>query len=240
MKTQQVRTIYTFSLVIVDSMMIVLAFVSAYWLRSRFDWPAELATLYPLRDFLGLLALQVASITFLLLIFRQYYIPRTVSRIDQFYYVVGSVTLGTLIAIALSTLFFKDQDAIVFYPRAMILYDWALAILFLVVGRLLHQFMRLKLRTRYLDKDRLVVVGTGDTARIIVQRVLWSPQLGYDLIGVVNGDEEQEEFWGVPVLGRTEELPHIIDAYDVNEVIVAIPEKGHRESMRVISYCACK
>ena len=237
MKTQQVRTIYTFSLVILDSLMIVLAFLLAYWLRSNVAWPEELANVYPLSSYLGLLALQVVSIVLLLLTFRQYYIARSVSRIDQFYSVVGAVTLGTLIAVALATLFFKSEDAIIFYPRAMVIYSWFFSIVFIEFGRIIHQFVRQRLGSRYLDRDRLVVVGTGDTARIIVQRVLWSPKLGYDLIGVVNGEGDESDFLGVPILGRTEDLPQIIEEYDVNDVIVAIPEKGHRESMRVISYC---
>ena len=109
MKTQQVRTIYTFSLVILDSLMIVLAFLLAYWLRTNVDWPDELVNVYPLPVILACLRLQVVAIVLLLLVFRQYYIPRTVSRIDQFYNVVAAVTLGTLIAVALATLFFKNR-----------------------------------------------------------------------------------------------------------------------------------
>ena len=237
MKTQQVRTIYTFSLVILDAVMIVLAFLLAYWLRTNYAWPVELVNVYPLSNYLGMLVLQVISIILLLLVFRQYYIARAVSRVDQVYSVMGAVTLGTLISIALSTLIFRNVDAVIYYPRVMMIYAWFFSIVFIVIGRILHQSVRQRLGSRYLDKDRLVVVGTGDTARIIVQRVLWSPQLGYNLIGVVNGDGDDTNFLGVPILGRTEDLPEIIDAYAVNEVIVAIPEKGHRESMRVISYC---
>ena len=237
MKTQQVRTIYTFSLVILDSLMIVLAFLLAYWVRTNIAWPEELVTVYPLSNYLGLMVLQVIAIVLLLLVFRQYYIARSVSRIDQFYSVFAAVSIGTLIAVALATLFFRSEDAIIYYPRVMVIYSWLFAIVLIVIGRILHQFVRQRLGSRYLAKDRLIVVGTGDTARIIVQRVLWSPQLGYELIGVVNGDDDQSDFLSVPVLGRTEELPEIIEAYSVNEVIVAIPEKGHRESMRVISYC---
>jgi exopolysaccharide biosynthesis polyprenyl glycosylphosphotransferase len=237
MKKQQVRTINTLSLVVLDGMMIVMAFLFAYWLRMRIDWPEELVNVYPLSSYLGLMILQVVSIVFLLLILRQYYITRTVSRVDQFYNVIAAVTVGTLIAIALATLIFKNEDAIVNYPRAMLVYSWFLAIFFIMVGRLIHQYVRQHLGSRYLARDRLVVVGTGDTARIIIQRVLWSPELGYDLIGVVDGSMNQEEFFGVPILGRREDLPEIIEHYAVDEVIVAIPEKGHRESMRVMSYC---
>jgi exopolysaccharide biosynthesis polyprenyl glycosylphosphotransferase len=237
MKKQQVRTINTLSLVFLDAMMIVLAFLVAYWMRTNIDWPEELVNIYPLSSYLGLMILQVIAILLFLLVLRQYYITRTVSRIDQFYNVVAAVTIGTLIAIALATLIFKNEDAIVNYPRAMMFYAWFLAIVFIMIGRLIHQYVRQRLGSRYLDRDRLVVVGTGDTARIIIQRVLWSPKLGYDLIGVVNGDPRQSDFLGVPILGRTEDLPEIIEHYSVDEVIVAIPEKGHRESMRVISYC---
>jgi hypothetical protein len=100
MKKQQVRTINTLSLVILDALMIVLAFLSAYWLRMHIDWPEELVNVYPLSSYLGLLTLQVMAIIFLLLILRQYYITRTFSRVDQFYNVVAAVTVGTLIAIA--------------------------------------------------------------------------------------------------------------------------------------------
>jgi exopolysaccharide biosynthesis polyprenyl glycosylphosphotransferase len=237
MNKQQVRTINTLSLVFLDAVMIILSFLVAYWMRTNIDWPEELVNLYPLSSYLGLMILQVIAILLLLLVLRQYYITRTVSRIDQFYNVVAAVTIGTLIAIALATLFFKNEDAIVNYPRAMMFYAWFLAIVFIMIGRLIHQYVRQRLGSRYLDRDRLVVVGTGDTARIIIQRVLWSPKLGYDLIGVVNGDPRQSDFLGVPILGRVEDLPEIIEHYAVDEVIVAIPEKGHRESMRVISYC---
>jgi exopolysaccharide biosynthesis polyprenyl glycosylphosphotransferase len=237
MKKQQVRTINTLSLVILDALMIVLAFLLAYWLRMHIDWPEELVNVYPLNSYLGLLVLQVIAVIFFLLILRQYYIARTVSRVDQFYNVVAAVTVGTLIAIALATLFFKNEDAIVNYPRAMLIYSWFLAIVFIMIGRLFHQFVRQRLGSRYLSRDRLVVVGTGDTARIIIQRVLWSPELGYDLIGVVDGSMNRTEFFGVPILGRKEDLPEIIEHYAIDEVIVAIPEKGHRESMRVMSYC---
>jgi exopolysaccharide biosynthesis polyprenyl glycosylphosphotransferase len=56
------------------------------------------------------------------------------------------------------------------------------------------------------------------------------------LIGIVNGDDV-DELLDVPVLGRPEDLPDLIDNYHIDEVIIAMPEKGHRETVRVISYC---
>jgi len=237
MNNQKIRTIYTFSLLLLDAVMIVLAFVSAYWVRTNLAWPEELSILYPITSYLGFLMIQIAVILATLFYYGQYYIPRSVSRVDQIYYVIAAVTIGTLIAVALSTIFFKDNDAIANYPRAMILYALLLSIIFIIIGRMLHQTVRNRLQGRGMGQDRLLVVGTGDTARIILQRIIWSPQLGYDLVGVIDGDRDEEEFLGVPILGIPEDLPHLIEEFAIDEVIVAIPEKGHREAVRVISYC---
>jgi len=237
MNTQKIRTIYTLSLLLLDAIMIVFAFVAAYTLRINLDWPGELATLYPITSYFGFLTLQIAAIMATLVFYRQYYIPRSVSRIDQVYYVIAAVTIGTLIAMALSTLFFKDNDAITNYPRAMFMYAWLFSIIFIVIGRMIHQSVRNWLRDRGLGQDRLLVVGTGETARIMLQRILWSPQLGYKLVGVINGDSNETEFLGVPILGAPEDLPDLIEELAIDEVIVAVPEKGHREAVRVISYC---
>jgi Undecaprenyl-phosphate glucose phosphotransferase len=237
MTTQQIRSLFTYSLVVLDALLIALAFFLAYQLRVNIDWPEALANQVPLSNYLGLLALQVFAITFVLFLNRQYYIPRNASRLDQIYYVFISVSVGMLMAIAFATLVFKDNEAILDYPRAMLMYAWALTIILLTLGRVFHQAVRNWLRDKGIGKDRVVVVGSGDTARMVLQRISWSPNLGYDLLGVINGDEGETEVMGVKAIGIPEDLPHLISEQHIDEVIVAMPEKGHRETLRVISYC---
>jgi Undecaprenyl-phosphate glucose phosphotransferase len=38
-------------------------------------------------------------------------------------------------------------------------------------------------------------------------------------------------------LGTPEDLPRLIEQHAIDEVIIAIPEKGHRETVRVLDYC---
>jgi exopolysaccharide biosynthesis polyprenyl glycosylphosphotransferase len=168
---------------------------------------------------------------------RLYYIPRSVSRVDQLYAVFTGVTIGTMISVAISTFLFKGDETLTDYPRAMIIYAWLLAIILIMLGRILHQMVRSQLRRFGLGTDRVLIVGTGDMARIILQRIIWSPQLGYEIVGIVNGSEGIKEILDVPVVGSPEELPDLIEKFAIDEVIVAMPEKGHRETMRVISYC---
>ena len=236
MKTQQIRNLYVITLVLLDALLVAVAFVLAYALRVSIPWPAEAQNMAPFRQYVGLLVVQIFSVVLSLAFYRQYYIPRAVSRVDQFYSVFGSVSIGTIISVAVSAFFFKGTALEVDYPRVMVIYAWLLAILLIMLGRAVHQLVRYRLRDRGIGKDRLLVVGTGDVARIIVQRILWSPQLGYELVGVVDG-AGVTDFYGMPVLGGPEALPELIEEHDVDEVIIATPEEGHREVVRTISYC---
>jgi exopolysaccharide biosynthesis polyprenyl glycosylphosphotransferase len=217
--------------------MIVSAFVLAYQLRIIIPWPSELANQVPLVNYSGLILAQVIGVIIAMFFNGLYYLPRAVSRVDQFYSVLAAVTIGTMIAVAISVFTFKNSIFEVDYPRAMVIYAWVLTIILITVGRSVHQIIRDSLRDGGVGKDRLLIVGSGEVAQMIVQRVLWSPRLGYDLIGIVNGDEEEPEVLGVKVVGNPEDLPVLIEENRIDEVIIAMPEKGHREVIRVISYC---
>jgi len=237
MPSQRVRPIYSISLVILDALMIMVAFMVAYQLRVIIPWPAALADETPLVRYSGLIAAQIFGVITAMFFFKLYYLPRAVSRVDQLYSVFAAVTIGTLMAIALSVLVYKNSVFEVDYPRAMIIYAWILTIIFITIGRTGHQFVRDRLRDRGFGKDRLIVVGSGEVARIIIQRILWSPKLGYELVGVVYGEGNDDELIGVPVLGKPEDLPDLITDNSIDEVIIAMPEEGHQEVLRVISYC---
>ncbi|NJN55876.1 MAG: hypothetical protein HC804_14700 [Anaerolineae bacterium] len=142
MTTQKLRNIYSVSLFLLDILMVTAAFVLAYRLRVSFDWPDTLAHVYPLSSYTGLMLLQVSTVVIALFLYKQYYIPRAISRVDQFYSMVTAVTIGTLIAVAISTFIFKGNQIISDYPRAMLIYAWFLAIIFLLLGRLAHQMLR--------------------------------------------------------------------------------------------------
>lgn len=237
MNTQKLRTIYSVSLVLLDAVLVAAAFIVAYQLRIRLPWPDELSYRAPLSSYFGLMTVYVFAIILALFFYRLYYIPRAVSRVDQFYYVFAAVSIGTLLSVAVSTFVFKGNEIVLDYPRAMIIYAWLLAIVLIMIGRAFHQFLRAQLRKIGLGKDRLLIIGTGDVARIILQRILWSPHLGYELMGIIDGSDDVADVLDVPVIGKPEDLPGLIEDLSIDEVIIAMPEKGHRETMRVISYC---
>lgn len=237
MNNQRIRTVYSLSLLAVDTLCIIGAFVFAYYLRIHLPIPEPIAIDVPLSTYYGLLLIQLICILSVFFINGQYYVPRAPSRIAQLYRIFVYVSIGAVLAIALSTFIFKGNEFIIDYPRAMILYAWFLTIALVVLMRWLHQEVRNWLRRQGIGRDRLLVVGTSDVARVTLQRIQWSPALGYEVIGIVSIDKAMRRLLGVPVIGQPEDLPDLIERHQIDEVIIAIPEEGHREVVRVVSYC---
>jgi FlaA1/EpsC-like NDP-sugar epimerase len=70
----------------------------------------------------------------------------------------------------------------------MVLYAWAFSALLVALGRLLSSWLCRRLIRKGWGHRRVLVVGTGDIARMILQKVLWTPELGYDAVGVVSNN----------------------------------------------------
>jgi hypothetical protein len=83
----------------------------------------------------------------------------------------------------------------------------------------------------------VLIIGSGEIAQVVVQKIKWNPDLGYQLVGVVNGKDSPPAVLGVPVIGLTSELTSLLDRYAVDEVIVAVPAEQRPDLLRIIADC---
>jgi exopolysaccharide biosynthesis polyprenyl glycosylphosphotransferase len=167
---------------------------------------------------------------------RMYHQRRAVSRIDEAYAVAQNVSIGTFLAVAFETLAFKNSALELDYPRGVVIYAWLLSIVLVVVGRMILRVTTIRLREAGIGRDNVLIIGSGEVARTIAEKIRWSSQLGYTIVGVVNGAPGQK-VGEVPIIGTTGELPELIDEYEVDEVIIALPEASHRELVQLVSKC---
>jgi exopolysaccharide biosynthesis polyprenyl glycosylphosphotransferase len=231
------RAVFTLVLVLVDAAMVSLAFWLAYQLRVHIPVPTEPVDMAPFTNYLGILVVQVASVLLIHYIYKMYHLLRSNSRVDQFYSIFGGVSIGSLLAVSVSAITLKNSPFEVDYPRAMIAYSWLLAIVLVTLGRELLMVVRRNVQARGVGQDRVVVVGTGEVARLVLQRILWSPYLGYRVVGVVDGENGPWSMLGVPVIGSVDDLPRLIDEKAIDEVIIARPSAGHEETLHIIAQC---
>jgi exopolysaccharide biosynthesis polyprenyl glycosylphosphotransferase len=237
MKRKRVRHIFTLSQVVVDASMVILAFLLAHQLRRAIDWPNRAVNLGPFADYSGMMLVQVGTLLAVFFVTRLYHTVRAVSRVDEFYQIFGSVSVGSMMSVAISGFLFKNSVLDLDYSRAMILYAWVLTILLVTLGRWLHHTLTARLRKQGWGNDRVLIVGTSEVGHMILQKIQWNPGLGYEVVGMVETNGVGARALNVPVLGGPERLAEVIDRHEIDEVIIALPEATHQEILMLISQC---
>lgn len=208
-----------------------LAFYTAYLMRLQSDYQNISLDFTTYR---GMMVLQIVAIIITFFFYRLYHRHRTLSHIDEFYLVFGGGSVGTIVAIALISFVYKNA---LDYPRLMMVYAWLLTIIFVTVGRVLYGRVQWTLQSRGIGQTRLLVVGTGDVARMILQKIRQSPGIGYEVIGFVSDEKGIDTILGLPVLGQIDDLEDIIERHQIGEVIIGMPEAPHQRILYIIANC---
>jgi Undecaprenyl-phosphate glucose phosphotransferase len=233
----QMQVLFVVTLVITDVVMAGQAFALAYWLRRLIPWPDAAQNMGSFRDYFSIVVMHVLSVFVVFVFSRLYRLTRGPSRVDEFYAIFAATTVATLMGLALASLLLKNSPLELDYSRGMILYGWAVTIVLVNVGRLVHAQVRTELRRHGWGRDRVLIVGTGDVGRMIFQKIQSNPGLGYEAVGFVAADGQDGAPAGAPVLGHGGDLSVLIDEHQINEVIIALPEATHQEILLLISEC---
>lgn len=238
MKAERANRVFVVYLILTDMAMAALAFGLAYLLRTALPFPEPAAGMRPFGEYLPMLFIHVFSVLAVALAFRLYTLRRS-SRVDEFYSIIGATMVGTLMGVALASLTLRDFVVGRDYSRAMVGYAWILSMLLMMVGRLFNSWLRQHLVRQGWGRRRVLIVGTGDIARMILQKITWTPELGYEVVGVVSFHEtDQKMLLEVPIVGPADNLGQIIEAQQADEVVIALPEEtSHHDILWLISEC---
>ncbi|HUZ77488.1 MAG TPA: undecaprenyl-phosphate glucose phosphotransferase [Chloroflexota bacterium] len=208
----------TLALVVVDLAATALAYVIAYHLRFETD----------IIPFLHLpsISVQYGTIGVVDVCFvvafamnRLYSHRRSLSPSDEFFRVVAGVSVGTLFAMATISFVLRG---IFEFSRLMVAYAWFLSIILVSVGRAVVTLTQASLRKRGVGVRRLLIVGSGSPAHIVLDKIHRSPQLGYEVVGCMDDGSARGMGSDVPLLGELEDLPLVVERFHVEEVIVAL------------------
>ncbi len=86
-----------------------------------------------------------------------------------------------------------------------------------------------QIRAGSFDLARVAIVGTGRTAVRLAERIASRPDLGYDLVGLVDPGIGAHEPSAIPVIGTLENLAGLVDTQRLEEIIFADPELPNSE-----------
>lgn len=159
------------------------------------------------------------------------------SRLDEFIQVTKSIFWGVLIIFLITFDLEKDLTNPLPPSRAFIITYLGLLVGFVGAARIvLHTFQR-KLLEMGIGMRRTLIVGWGEPAFELFQKVSKYPALGHRVVGFittidVNG---RSDFRGVPLLGSLDNLDEICRAHKIEEILVALPDDQRSKLFQVIS-----
>jgi len=80
-----------------------------------------------------------------------------------------------------------------------------------------------------------IIAGAGKAGVLVLNEIRTNRKLGIHVIGFVddNSNKMGTDIQGVPVLGKTEDIPELVEKYRVDEVIITIPSAGYKDVIRV-------
>ena len=233
MNARKAEAIWIAITLAVDLIAIVAATVAGYLLRFHSGlFPFEY--LHPIANYSGGLALQLVIVPIVFAISSLYVPARSVSWLDQTYLIASSVSIALAVTTAINALILQDFGA----SRLMIGIVWFLTILFVLFGRLIIHSIRGNLRKRGVGEERVLIVGAGKAARIIVDRIRRAPETGYRPIGFVCEESDPDAVVGLPRLGALSAILPVIREHQIGEVIIAIPTMSHLQLLEIIERCS--
>jgi Undecaprenyl-phosphate glucose phosphotransferase len=209
-------------MLVADLVLVGLCWLLAYWLRFYVAGPPlPYADRGPVADYLLMLLpiLLVWSASF-----RAFglYRPRRIgSHLSEAVDIAKASTMGVLVLVALMTFFFRGYD----YSRVVIVYFWLLSIGVVWFSRAAFREGLRFARRRGYNQRFAVVVGDGELAATVVQRMEGRRDVGIQVLGVVG--DEKDDTGGVRRLGGYADLRAVLDAHTVDHVILALAHEDY-------------
>ncbi len=163
---------------------------------------------------------------------------------DSWVYISIKDLMNTIKAVGVGTIANIIMIAFIFsfdgYPRSVLIIDMAFNLL-LIGGcrfslRYYKEFYNKRSSARLSKKDKnVLIVGAGKAGTIILNELSTHPELGINIIGFIDDNpfKKGRTIQGYPVLGTSKEMLEIIDKYNIDEVLIAIPSAPYKEIARI-------
>ncbi|MBI2692086.1 MAG: polysaccharide biosynthesis protein [Solirubrobacterales bacterium] len=232
-RTQQILT---------DAALVSIAFFGAFWLVFNSSIPARVGVdgVPPRYEdlFWTVLPFAVAGKVAVFALFGSYSKWWRYTDSHDFRRLVQAVVLGSLLLVGGVYLV---QPAGIALPRSVAAFDFLLTLLLIGGSRfLVRSVVEKPMRGYKLPSGReILIVGAGDGGQMVAREMLKNPELGETPIGFIDDDPRKSgaRMVGLKVLGRTKQLPQILEEAEPDEVIIAIPSAPGSLRENVVSAC---
>ncbi len=211
-----------------DGLLVAGSFLLANWARFYSGW-IKVETITPYAHYRSFILMFVGVHLLVFKYIGLYRKRRGISGVDELSKVIQAVFISSVL-ISASTFLFQFFT----FSRLVI----GLSALFVVVSvwleRVLLRRIQIILRRRGVGVTRIFVVGTGETAKVLLQRIKQDPGLGYRIVGIVSEGKSSGEVEGFKIVGTLAQFTKLNEQYKADEVIFALPSSAHGQLISML------
>ena len=163
----------------------------------------------------------------------RYRVQRGQSFADEILGSAGSVALFVVLALALEGLYRGFP-----YSRLVLADASIAALLLFILERALIRGVQGALFSSGFGSVRVLVVGSGETADLLIRRLRMFPDYGYNLVGQVpEGDAPASPSQDISVFSLAQGLGRIVQRERADMVVLALAEAGHSRVVELANQC---
>lgn len=228
-------------IMIYDSVLLVCALYLAILLRFDFGMASEFDVYM---SFFKVSVVPVIIITITLnIMFKLYSSIWKYASIEEVSSLVFSVSLSNVVFIIYSYFInYRLLQKVYFrFPFTVHIIFWLLSIVFLGGMRLTNRIAENTGKEKNYNSNakKLLVVGAGDAAAMLIKEIKGNNKLNYKIVGLIDDDPSKKSkiLNGIKILGSREDIVKIAEEKKIEEIIIAMPSILKSENKEIIKIC---
>jgi FlaA1/EpsC-like NDP-sugar epimerase len=164
------------------------------------------------------------------------------------YYVFLGVTAASLVVIAAAYIFIYPEAVMKPMPRSIYPIAWLLNLVFTSGSRFGVRFFREyrngngkngESAAAPVNPKRALIIGAGEAGAMVAKEMYGHPTSGLLPVGFIDDDLRKQgmDLFNIPVLGRREDIPHLVVEYKIDEIIIAMPSAPGQKIREIVDIC---
>jgi FlaA1/EpsC-like NDP-sugar epimerase len=155
------------------------------------------------------------------------------ASINELITIVVAVSVGS-IAILLVTYFWG-----IMLPKSIHLLSWIISNILIGGSRLFVRILQYMRQSYGKHCTNVLIVGAGDAGAMIAREIRHRYYDSKKLVGFIDDDKNKESqmLFGAVVLGNRHSIPQVVQAYGIEEIIIAIPSLDGQALRELVREC---
>jgi Undecaprenyl-phosphate glucose phosphotransferase len=217
---KQKRQLFEALFMVSDLVVVTACWLLSYWLRFETDW---IAVDKGVPAFTNYLSMTIFILVIWSIVFKQmglYKPMRGIRSVREVWLLINANTLALLLFIAITYLV---REKSVPFSRLVFVYFGILSTFFTLVQRICLRTWLRELRRRGYNLRYMLIVGAGQVASDLAERIRNHKELGIQLVGCLVKNKDQNAPENLPILGQYEDLGDVLSRMDIDQVVLALP-----------------